>query len=56
MHNHTWTDFNDQLSFIPSDYPVGCIRICIDHDAGETRLDKEQFESLVIQIREKMGW
>ncbi len=58
MHKHVWTDFDHQIAFVSSDIPEGLLRIVIgdDHGESEARLTQEEFESLVIQIREKMGW
>lgn len=64
MHKHTWTDFNDQISFVPSDFPEGTVRIILDNPDDfsseepwiETTFSKEEFESFVAQIKEKMGW
>lgn len=60
MYGHTWTDFSDQISFIPADYPEGEIRIVIDaptdYDVHEVSFDQPQFEAFVAQIKEKMGW
>jgi len=60
MHRHIWTDFSEQISFIPADYPEGEIRIVIDaptdYNVHEVSFDQDQFEDFVAQIKEKMGW
>lgn len=63
MHRHEWTDFNEQISFIPADYPEGEVRILVDGPEdksidyfAEISIGKEEFQQLIDQIKERMSW
>ena len=59
MHNHSWVNFNDQLSYIPTSDEQQ-IRVFVEdfdeYHGPEFRLSKKEFVSFVAQIYEKMGW